>query len=120
MQKINILGQNYTVSWVKKGQDAYMDKMGFAGYCCGIEKKIVILDLKSIPEYKDETDEYCKKYEDCTMRHEVIHAFLNESGLQWNSFTPDEAWAKNEEMVDWIAIQFPKILEVYRKLGCID
>lgn len=120
MRRINILGTTYTVSRVKKGQDTYMDKMGFAGYCCDVEKKIVILDLKSVPAYKDDTDEYRKKCEDNTLRHEVIHAFLNESGLAWNSFPQEKAWAKNEEMVDWFAIQFPRILEVYRKLGCIE
>lgn len=47
-------------------------------------------------------------------RHEIIHAFLYESGLSFNS-----DWAVNEELVDWIAIQFPKIAEVYKKLGCM-
>lgn len=47
-------------------------------------------------------------------RHEIIHAFLYESGLSFNS-----DWAVNEELVDWIAIQFPKIAEVYEKLGCM-
>lgn len=47
-------------------------------------------------------------------RHEVIHAFLYESGLSFNS-----DWAVNEELVDWIAIQFPKIAEVYEELGCM-
>lgn len=47
-------------------------------------------------------------------RHEIIHAFLYESGLSFNSY-----WAVNEELVDWIAIQFPKIAEVYEKLGCM-
>lgn len=47
-------------------------------------------------------------------RHEIIHAFLYESGLSFNS-----DWAVNEELVDWIAIQFPKIVEVYEKLGCM-
>jgi len=26
--------------------------------------------------------------------------------------------AKNEEMVDWIAIQYPKIKKVFQQLGC--
>ena len=47
-------------------------------------------------------------------RHEIIHAFLYESGLSFNS-----DWAVNEELVDWIAIQFLKIAEVYEKLGCM-
>lgn len=65
------------------------------------------------------TEEVRKSMEACTLRHEVIHAFLNESGLQWNSFAPENAWAKNEEMVDWIAIQAPKIFKVYQELGCV-
>lgn len=47
-------------------------------------------------------------------RHEIIHAFLYESGLSFNS-----DWAVNEELVDWIAIQFPKIAEVCEELGCV-
>jgi hypothetical protein len=53
-----------------------------------------------------------------TIRHEIVHAFLNESGLGWNALPNERAWAKNEEMVDWIAIQFPKIAKVFRELGC--
>ena len=29
-----------------------------------------------------------------------------------------DCWAKNEEMVDWIAIQYPKIKKVFQQLGC--
>ena len=39
------------------------------------------------------------------LRHEIVHAFLFESGLAENS-----EWAYNEEMVDWIAKQGPKII----------
>lgn len=52
------------------------------------------------------------------MRHEVIHAFLFESGLAENSNISD-AWAVNEEMVDWLAIQAPKIFKAFQKLNII-
>ncbi|MFD1464645.1 hypothetical protein ACFQ4L_00875 [Lapidilactobacillus mulanensis] len=42
-------------------------------------------------------------------RHELIHAFLCESGLAENS-----DWAQNEEVVDWIARQFPKLFETFK------
>ena len=29
-----------------------------------------------------------------------------------------DCWTKNEEMVDWIAIQYPKIKKVFQQLGC--
>ena len=57
-------------------------------------------------------------YEKKILRHEIIHAFLFESGLAENSAT-SESWATNEEMVDFFAIQFPKILSIYEELQCL-
>lgn len=62
-----------------------------------------------------EQESYYKK----VLRHELMHAFLNESGLSANSTVPDCAWAKNEEMVDWFAIQSPKIFKVFSEAGCM-
>ena len=119
MSKINVLGTDYTLRRVDNGQDEYMEKMHYGGYCDGGTKEIVILNLKSCPEWEKDPDEVIKAKENETIRHELIHAFLNESGLQWNSFTPDNAWAKNEEMVDWFAIQMPKMLKAFEAAGCI-
>ena len=44
-------------------------------------------------------------------RHELIHAFLYESGLDSCS------WAYNEEIVDWLAIQWHKINAAFDQLG---
>lgn len=60
---------------------------------------------------EEEKDSYAKS----CLRHEIVHAFLNESGLK-ESASKCDIWSKNEEMVDWIAIQFPKILKVYEQL----
>ena len=45
-------------------------------------------------------------------RHEIIHSFLYESGLDCNT-----DWARNEEIVDWFAIQYPKISKIFEKLN---
>ena len=82
-------------------------------------KEIVILNLKSTPDWASAQEEVIQRMEKCTIRHELVHAFLNESGLQWNSFAPEKAWAKNEEMVDWFAIQAPKMFEAFRLAGAI-
>jgi hypothetical protein len=116
--KINVLGTKYTIKRVNAGQDEYMEKMHFGGYCDGILKRIVLLNLKTVPEWNGESEEHIISQEKETFRHELIHAFLNESGLEWNSH-PTDAWAKNEEMVDWIAIQFPKLLEAFKDAGCL-
>ena len=39
-----------------------------------------------------------------------------ESGLDCNSNNV-EGWARNEEMVDWMAIQMPKIMDVYESVS---
>ena len=52
------------------------------------------------------------------MRHEITHAFLNESGLDANASDTD-CWAKNEEMVDWFAIQSPKIYKAFNEVGAL-
>lgn len=45
------------------------------------------------------------------IRHEVIHAFLYESGLDFDS-SKAAHWAVHEEMVDYFAIQFPKMEQI--------
>lgn len=60
-------------------------------------------------------DSYKRK----VLRHEIIHAFLYESGL-WNNSSDITAWGQSEEITDWIAIQFPKMIKVFRLVGCVD
>lgn len=119
MKKINVLGTDYTLRRVDYGQDEYMEKMNFGGYCDSYAKEIVILNLKTTPEWKNDPDEVIQAKEKETIRHELIHAFLNESGLEWSSFIPDKAWAKNEEMIDWFAIQMPKMLKAFEAADCL-
>lgn len=116
--KINVLGTKYDIVRVKYGQDEYMEKMHFGGYCDGVGKRIVLLDLKTVPEWTMELEARITQQEKETMRHELIHAFLNESGLEWNSNGCD-AWAKNEEMIDWFAIQMPKLIAAFKATDCL-
>lgn len=117
-RKVSVLGTDYTIRFVEHGQDEYMEKMSFGGYCDGGAKEIVILNLKTCPEWEQDPDAVIEAKENETVRHELIHAFLNESGLQWSSNSVD-AWAKNEEMVDWFAIQSPKIYKIFNDLGVL-
>lgn len=117
-RKVSVLGTDYTIRFVEHGQDEYMEKMSFGGYCDSGAKEIVILNLKTCPEWEKDPDVVIETKESETVRHELIHAFLNESGLQWNSNSVD-AWAKNEEMVDWFAIQSPKIYKIFNVLGVL-
>lgn len=117
--KLNVLGTVYTIEKKAYSEDECFKENGFAGYCSDYKKKIVILDLTTNPDWKTERLEVVKRYEAETLRHEIIHAFLNESGLKQNCNSSFGPWSKNEEMVDWFAIQGPKIMESWRKAGCL-
>nr|DAE38062.1 MAG TPA: hypothetical protein [Bacteriophage sp.] len=119
-RKINILGTEYRIETHKVSEDSYLEKNKLAGYC-GEESKLIVIADTSEEKYFSGMDEKEQEvYQKSTLRHEIMHAFLNESGLSYSANRYDGAWAKNEEMVDWFAIQSPKIFEVYAELGIID
>lgn len=110
---VDVLGIKYQV--IKNIPDDQMIE-GADGYCDPSEKRIYIARLadssnpgvmKNLPAYINSV-----------IRHEIIHAFLFESGL-WASTHGCEAWAMNEEMVDWLAIQFPKLFAAFIEVGCM-
>ena len=107
---VSILGTEYTIEERTPAEDAYLKECD--GYCDKTSKLIVI---DNSPD-DSELDNY-EAYRQKTLRHEIIHAFLFESGLQENFTHPK--MGHDELYVDWIAVQFPKILEAFKKVGCI-
>lgn len=111
---VNILGTDYNIRIIEPTEE--MTKNNWVGLCSSLKKEILISDLSN----RDDVDSVqFNAYQKETLRHEIIHAFFNESGLQDSSFTFDGPWAKNEEMVDWLAIQSPKIFKVLESMGCL-
>lgn len=114
MKRVNILGTEYTIITKKYSEDTTFERYKAGGYCSGAEKSIVLCDMSTYPGWEDETDAARDEQIKEILRHEIVHAFLNESGLSSNSNESD-AWARNEEMVDWFAIQGPKILRAWQE-----
>ena len=106
--KINVLGTEYTIRTKKRHKDTLLKSMD--GYCDDSVKRIVVSHLEPEPDSKHDLEAVWKK----VLRHEIIHAFLSESGLAEN-----RDWAQNEEIVDWIAIQGPKIYKVWKEVGAV-
>lgn len=119
-RKINILGTEYRIETHKVSEDSYLEENKLAGYCGEDSKLIVIADMSEEKYFPDMGEYERESYRRKTMRHEIMHAFLNESGLSDSSNQYGGAWAKNEEMVDWFAIQSPKIFKVYSELGLLE
>ena len=81
------------------------------GFCDETAKEIVVENYKrNLPGSKGKLELQEQK----NLRHEILHAFLFESGLAENS-----DWAQNEEMVDWFAIQGPKIVKSWEEAGAL-
>ena len=101
---VNILGQEYRVIF----NDVTDPRLETAdGYCDFTTKQIVV--RSDIPETVDTVADL-DVYKNKVLRHEIVHAFLYESGLDNNS------WGGNEEIVDWIALQLVKIVQVVDKI----
>lgn len=115
---INILGAQYTITVKKYDEDEMFERCDCAGYCTGVTKSIVLCDMSTYKGWEHESLEAVKAYEKKNLRHEIVHAFFEESGLSDNSSTI-EGWARNEEMVDWIAIQGPKIWKAWQEAGAV-
>lgn len=105
---VNILGTEYEIINQTDKENPKLKEAN--GLCEVYSKKIVVND-----EYDSEmTYENIEAYKDKVLRHEIIHAFFAESGLRTNC-----DYAECEELVDWIAIQFPKIVKVFEELNII-
>lgn len=111
---VNVLGTEYAIVVKKYDDEPYFKKQGANGYCSPTEKEIAICDMSTYPDWEDESEKARETQEKTTLRHEIVHAFLNESGLSSNS-NDIAAWARNEEMVDWIAIQAPKLIKAWQE-----
>lgn len=104
---VNILGTEYKIISEKfKNKD-------IDGYCDYTSKEIHIRNdnINNVRDF-----EYLIQKQ---LRHEIIHAFMCESGLQEN-WEHLQQFGHDETTVDWIAIQYPKIAKVFNKLGITE
>lgn len=110
--KVNILGSEWSVKFGSEKE--YPNLTNVDGYTDLSIREIVVDGMKAL-QGQIGTKADLESYQKQVVRHEIIHAFLLESGLDSNSNSAD-SWAVNEEMVDWFAIQSPKIFKVFNEL----
>ena len=115
--RISILGVPYTLEYRKKAKDPNLEHCD--GYCDFSTKTIVVKDYTAAERKEPMTMADLEAYKRKCMRHEITHAFLYESGLSINSLNLDGSWATNEEMVDWVAIQGPKLYAAWTAAKCL-
>lgn len=116
---VSVLGTDYEIIRKKYDEDPEFKERSINGYCDGLLHQIVVCDMQTYPGMENEPAEVCQLSESATLRHEIVHAFFNESGLKDCAFAVESPWAKNEEMVDWIALQGPKIYAAWQSVSAI-
>lgn len=116
MTRVDILGATYTIYKCENYQDNDTLPKYRAGECRAISNEIYLADLTDKQRFGDLRLNEIDGLEREVLRHEIFHAFLNQSGLRWNTENSVNGWATNEEMVDWLAIQSPKIFKVFKEL----
>ena len=111
---VDILGSKWTIKYVDD-DPAFEQAEGFTNDAA---REITIENVKisDDPLLYDMQSQYINQKR--VLRHELIHAYLYESGLGDSSNSCD-AWAVNEEMVDWFARNIPKMIVTFKELKCL-
>lgn len=111
MKNVFVLGTEYEIMTdvPEEGMPENAD-----GACDVTTKTICIAKMTIDRNSVKDMESYKKK----VIRHEILHAFLYESGIAECSMDCD-SWGSNEEMVDWFAIQAPKLLAAFEDADCI-
>ena len=109
---VYILGTQYNIKLIPEADDPMLKTLW--GYTDQTAKKIVV----KLIEKKSDSVQNLADYDKNIMRHELIHAFLFESGLG-TCANEVYCWSKNEEMIDWFAYQSPKIFKLFQQLNCL-
>ena len=115
MQKeylLNILGSEWKLKVCKVEEEPKLQEAD--GLTDRSSKTMIVRDDQEGVEYP--LDDY-PAYQKEVKRHEIIHAFLYESGLG-NELT-HPSFGHDELSISWFAIQFPKIYEVFVKADAI-
>ena len=111
MATVNVLGTEYTIR-ICHG-DAEPRFTDCDGFCDETVHEIFVENYENAagkPNSKKRLDLQTKK----VLRHEIVHAFMFESGLAENSY-----WAQNEEVIDWIAMQGVKLYKAWQEADAL-
>ena len=106
--KVNILGAEWMYEHIAYEEDE-TPVSDVGGYCDFTARRIVV--------YKPPKDATVRNTEVAsheTARHEVIHAYLYESGLGEEIHG---VRGHDEQFIDWFAKQYPKMKKTFEELG---
>ena len=124
-KKVSILGEDWTIKIVNTDEESVIARI-LRNQSAAMLTQLYRREIwVSINDYisTNETQQMPNNNPaiDQDLTHELYHAFYYESGLDSSAMlSKDEAWPRNETMIDWNAKMFHKILKARRDLGISD
>lgn len=121
LKNIDVLETTYVIDYRTEEEDpGLVDCLGY----CDKYLKLIVIDDSSKDETKEmdkecDTKQWTQSYEALqkkVLRHELTHAFVTECGL---SECSNLQWVNNEEVIDFLAINAPKLVNLYKKAGAL-
>lgn len=116
---VNILGTVYMIRKMGYADEPEFQRRKIDGYCDRYQHLIVYCDLDSDKRWDGEPEITKRECEKATLRHEIVHAFMFECGLGESTHGTEHGWAVDEEIVDWISEQTPKIFRTFKEAGAV-
>lgn len=101
---MNILGTEYSF----EHNTEELSRLNSDGICQQYSKRIVVRKLSDMLDDTDDTEAKQLRYNE-VCRHEVIHGFFGEAGL--------EQYNNDEKLVTFLAVNFPKMSDLFEKQG---
>ena len=110
---VDVLGTEYRIFMdVPESEDEVLKSC--AGYCDKTSHRIAVAAQDADGNLDDDA-----AYRRQILRHELIHAFLFESGLGGDSVWHVSGQEHPEQTVGWIARQFQKMLKAFQQVGAL-
>lgn len=116
---VDILGTTYKIIIKKISEDEDLKNRRLSGRCNRFHHEIIVADMEETEYFGELTETEKTEYKKEVLRHEIVHAYLNESGWSTTRMFSGLDGRQTNEMVDWIALQFPKMIDTFKQAGAI-
>ena len=107
--KVNVLGTEYTIKHMTDKECKKLSICDASGIAELYSRELII--KSNIDDGDGRAFDNISEFENKVTRHELIHAFFHESGM--------DKYGEDEDLVNLLAIQVPKMLKVFQELNIL-
>ena len=110
-KSVTVLGETYTIETRNADRDKFLERVD--GYTDRTTHTIVLAEMDGHVTLDNK-----ERYQAEVLRHEIVHAFVAECGIQ--NLTDYGPGDDDEGVVDWFARMGPKIAAAWQAAGCME